>query len=444
MVLALAVFYCAHLFIYQIEIINVNLEKVIQYGKSKIVNQEKEAVYLKDFLKIKESLILTESDFLEVNLSEMKVYFYQGGSLKKEFPILVKGDPQDWGGSAAGFYQVVSKSKISYSIAAEVYMPYAIHYYGKYYLHGEPYYSDGGKRYSDATGGCIQLLDKDAKAIFNLAQKDMPLLVVDKENDRYHYLVTKNSQFPQISVESYLIADLDSGFVFAEKDSKEQLPTASLAKLMTAVVLSENVDLRKSIQITSKMLEGYGLTEGLDIGKSFRLVELLYPLLISSSNDAAVALSYFLSWNKTVKLMNEKAKAILMENTEFVGPGGFAAENVSTAQDLFYLVRYILNNRPPLLKITKGEEVQAFGEIRFQDLNNKNLFFEDPNFIGGKTGYIPSSKYNGIFIFRFPAENNSERRIAIILLGSTNLDDNSESLKNDTEKIIDWLKEDYF
>lgn len=444
LVLAMAACYTAIFYISQLEIINLNLEKAAQYARLEIVRPEKKEVYLKDFSALKENLILARSDFLEANLSQMKVYFYKAGVLEKEFPILVKGDPQGWGGSAAGFYQVISGNKISYSIVADVYMPYALRYYGKYYIHGEPYYPGGGKRYTDATGGCIQLSDESAKAIFNLAEIDMPFLVVDKENDNYSYLNKKSSQLPEISAESYLVADLDSGFVFAEKKSKEQWPTASLAKLMTAVVVAENVDLRKSIQITPEMLAGFGSTEGLTAGKSFRVVELFYPLLISSSNDAAQSLSYFLSWDRTVKLMNEKAKAILMENTEFVGPGGFSAENVSTAQDLFYLAKYILNNRPPLFQISKGEKVRAFGEVRFENLNNKNLFFEDPDFIGGKTGYLPASKHNGIFLFRFPIGSNLERRVVIVLLGSENLDSDIASLKSDTGKIINWLKENYF
>lgn len=334
-VLTLAVGYTAYFFIFQSRIINANLEKVIQYGKSEIVSWEKGVTYLKDFSKIRDDLVSAKTDFLEVNLARMEVYFYQAGVLKDEFPISAKGDPQGWGGSAAGLYRVISGNEISYSIAAEVYMPYALRYYGKYYIHGEPYFPSGAKRYSDATGGCIQLTDKDAKAIFNLTEIDMPVLVVDKENDNYHYLLKKNSQFPQVSAKTYLVADLDSGLVFTEKNAEEQLPIASLTKLMTAVVVAENVDLRKSVQINSSMLTAYGTTTGLDVGKNFRVVELFYPLLTESSNDAAQALSYFLSRQKTIKLINEKAKAILMTNTQFVTPDGFSAENVSTAQDLF-------------------------------------------------------------------------------------------------------------
>lgn len=310
--------------------------------------------------------------------------------------------------------------------------------YGKYYLHGEPYYPGGEKFISSVSGGCIRLSDKDAKDIYELAELDMPVLVIDKENDDYKYSNEKLSDFPEISARNYLAADLNSGFVFAKKNSKKQLPIASLAKLMTAVVVAENVDLRKSILVKPEMLEAEGAVQGLEAGKSFRPVELFYPLLIESSNDAAEVLSGFLGRKITIEMMQEKAKAILMEDTEFVDPDGSDISNVSTARDLFQLGRYILNNRPPLLEITKGDKVQSFGEVSFeiQGLQNKNIFSEDPNFVGGMTGSLLESKYNALFIFKFLAYNEKIRNVAIILLGS-------EDIKTDTQKIYKWLQDNY-
>ena len=215
---------------------------------------------------------------------------------------------------------------------------------------------------------------------------------------------------------------------------------ASLTKLMTANVVAENLDLKKSIMISKEMLDaGYGETKGLEAGKSFRLVELFYPLLIESSNDAAEALSYFLGRKKTIQLMNEKAKSILMEQTVFVDPSGFDPENVSTARDLFYLARYVLNVRPLFLEITKGKEVLSFGAVNFdiKEFWNKNVFINDPTFLGGKTGYTKAAKQTAIFIFRFSDKNNLERKIAITLLGSDNIE-------SDTQKIYIWLQNNYF
>jgi len=207
---------------------------------------------------------------------------------------------------------------------------------------------------------------------------------------------------------------------------------------MTAIVVAENVDLRKSILVKPEMLEAYGSTRGLEVGKSFRVVELFYPLLISSSNDAAEVLSGFLGRTKTIKMMNEKAKAILMKDTEFTDPHGLDPKNVSTARDLFQLARYITETRPPFWEITKGKEVWSFGKVRFdiKELWNKNVFINDPNFVGGKTGFLAQSKYNALFIFKFLTKDKKKRNIVVILLGS-------DDVQIDTQKIYRWLLENY-
>lgn len=410
------------------------------YALKNINNIKKTPVYLESFEDIKTEMILKEDDFLEINLPEMKVRIFKKGILEKEVPIVKKGEVQEWGGSAAGLYKIMSGNKLSFSLIAEVYMPYALRYYGKYYIHGEPYYPGGGKTQYDISGGCISLKDEDAKAIYELTEINMPVLVIDKARDNYKYEIKKIADFPELSAKSYLVADLDSGYVFAEKNSKSQLSLASITKLVTAIVVAENVDLKKSIWIQKEMLDaGYGSTKGLETGKSFRVVELFYPLLIESSNDAAEALSYFLGRKKTIQLMNEKAKSILMENTNLVDPSGFEPESVSTAQDLFYLARYVLNVRPLFLEISKGKKVLSFGEINFdiEEFWNKNIFINDPTFLGGKTGYTKSAKQTALFIFRFLDKDNTEHNIAIILLGSDNIE-------TDAQKIYIWLQNNYF
>ena len=408
---------------------------------------KKPAHYLEDLTPIKESLLLNEVSFLEIHLSDMKTRFYETGVLEKEVPILTKGDSKKWGGTPAGLYELKSKSWLAFSSISEVYMPYSLGFYGAYYIHGEPYYPGGRPVISKFSSGCIRLLDPDAKTIYKLMEKGMPVLVIDKENDDYEYQTTHPAEKePDISANNYLVADLDSGFVFIEKNPQVEAPIASLTKLMTATVVIENYDQRKSILVQPWMLTTYGSTQGLETGKEFRMGELLYPLLIESSNDASEVLSYFLGREKTIGLMNEKTKSILMEKTSFIDPSGLDAENVSTAQDLFYLARYILNNRIPLLKISRGERVTSFGKVYFdlESLKNKNIFFKHPNFVGGKTGLTAASEHMGLFIFRFPLETDNgiemERKIAIILLGSPT----SGNLEKDTQNILNWLKENYF
>jgi len=401
--------------------------------------EKDEPVFLKLFEDIGEEFISDNIDFLKVNLAEMKASLYKEGLLVKEAPIVTKGNVDNWGGSASGLYKVLSGNKSSFSIGSGVYMPYALHYYGKYYIHGIPYYPGGVKLDSLFSGGCLRLKDEDAEDIYGLTELDMPVLVIDKERDDYEYMKREITELPELSAKSYLIADLDSGYVFAEKDSSQLLPIASLTKLMTALVIVENVNLKRSILVEEKMLNGYGSTKELEAGKIFGVVELLYPLLIESSNDAAEIFTYFLGREKTIRLMNEKAKFILMNQTRFTDPSGFDPGNVSTAKDLFYLARYILNNRPPILEITKGNKVRSFGDISFdiEKFWNKNVFINDTTFVGGKTGFIQESKCTAIFIFRLSNQEGVERNIAIIILGA-------RRSKTDAQKAYMWLLDNYF
>ncbi|MDI6883216.1 MAG: L,D-transpeptidase family protein [Patescibacteria group bacterium] len=378
----------------------------------------------------------------------MKIKIYEKGDLLKEVPIFTKGDPERWGGTSLGVYKVLSKNKIAFSNLAQSWMPWAIHIDGKYYIHGDNWYSGGRIDISPITGGCVRLSNENAKEVYDFIQEGVPILVTDKgfENDDFQYSLFQNpTLFPELSAESYLVADLGSGFIFKEKDFQKQLPIASLTKLMTAIVIAERVDLRKSILAKKEMIEPFKIfnwfSPKLEIGREYKVIELFYPLLIESSNDVAEALGYFLGKEETVRLMEEKARAILMEKTNFADVTGISENNLSTTEDLFYLARYILSSRPTLLKISKREEVLTFGiSISFKELKNKNILFEYPNFLGGKTGYTKISKYTGIFILKFipkTTDSNQERVISIILLGS-------ESLEDDLQEIFQWFRENYF
>ena len=432
----LACFYLASFFIPR----TVKIETIPDLYASSWVPEIKESVpqpvYLKTIPDLKKDLISAKKDFLEINLDQMEVRVYQEGKVSKQVEIYRKGDIDSWGGTAAGLYEVTGKYRTAWSGVSEVYMPYTLHFYGKYYIHGQSYYPGGAKLISSVSGGCIRLLDQDAKEIYELVDEGATVLVIDKENSKHEYQLSE--ELPEVSAQSWLAADLDSGFVFGSQNPAEQYSIASLTKLMTAVVTAEKISLDKSIFASETMLEAYGSNEKLLNGQRYGIVELFYPLLIESSNDAGEILAGYLGRGNTIRLMNEKAEAILMKNTNFTDPTGFDIDNISTGQDLFQLARYIFNNRPPILAISRGGSVPSFRANRFEDedLWNKNIFSSDPNFVGGKTGYLPEIKNNGLFIFRFLNEDKEERNVVIIVL-------NSENSKNDTQKIYRWLGEEY-
>ena len=399
---------------------------------------QEEPFHLTIISDIKDDFIFNNKTFLAINLSGKKVKLYEEGELLEKIPILALGDIYNWGGTPVGLYNIMSKHRLAFSSIANVYMPYALRFYGKYFIHGQPFFPGGRQFISEISGGCVGVSNEDARSIFEFAELNMPVLIIDEKRDYFEFKGKNLSDFPEISAKSYLVVDLNSGFVFAEENSEKQLSIASLTKLMNAIVVAENIDLRRSIVVQQKMLKPRGFTKGIEAGRRFRVVELFYPLLIESSNDSAEILSGFLGRDRTIRKMNQKAEAILMKSTEFVDPHGLSLKNVSTAQDLFQLARYTLNVRQPLLEISRGNKVRSFGRVYFkiEELFNRNIFFNDPSFVGGKTGFLLQAKHSAIFIFRFSTYSEEIRNIAIILLGS-------ENNKVDTQRIYRWLLENY-
>ena len=385
----------------------------------------------------KEDLVKKKLDFLEINFPTSRIIKHKSGQPELEKNILTAGDPQGWGGTPAGLYNVLSKNEKSFSVSSSAYMPYAVHFYGKYFIHGEPYLATGDKIDSVYSGGCIRVADKDVQNIFTVSDVGLPVLVIDKDYVNRSF-IAKDLPKPKVSAKSFAVVDLESGVVLADKEAETKRPVASITKLMTAVVVAENIDLRKGVYVTDAMLEAYGTTAGLNNGGFYKVVELFHPLLTESSNDAAEVLTGFLGRETTINLMTEKAKSLFMADTSFADPSGFDKDNISTAKDLTFLARYIYNNRKPILDITAGRKVTTFGPMQFEvsNLVNKNSFKNDVGFIGGKTGFINDARNTGLFIFKMKNSLGEEFPVVVTVLGS-------ESLKQDTEKLLEWVEEEY-
>ena len=393
---------------------------------------------------IKDSLILQKKDFIEADLSDMRLKVYQKGEFFKEYPILVKGEEGKWGETPAGLFKIRLRQRNHFSSLGQVYMPWNMVFQGNYSIHGWPYYPDGTLTSRSFSSGCINLSTEDAEELFDIAEIGMPVLVLKKDfqNDGFIYNIPiEASKPPELTAKSYLAADLKNGFVFLEENPDLNLPIASVTKLMTALVSSEysllsfNQEMMSLIRITPEMVAPIGEIPDIKVGKRFSHFALFYPLLMSSSNDAAEALAISQNKNSFIKLMNERAQSLEMNATNFVDAYGYDEGNVSTVEDLFYLAKYLFNNRRWILDITKGEIFNNFGPISFRELKNLNLFYNEDEFIGGKVGSTPTAKKTGVFIFNLEVKDE-QKPIAIILLGS-------EDNKKDVELILSWIKSNF-
>jgi D-alanyl-D-alanine carboxypeptidase len=362
----------------------------------------------------------------------MALKVYNKEDILGDYPILRRGNPERWGGTASGLNKVNYKSDKWFSNTALVFMPNALNFYGKYYIHGEPFYPDGRKLITANSGGCVQIRADEAKIIYDLVQKGTPVLVIDKKNDGFEYPLKKATPFPVVSAKSYLVADLGSGTVLAQGNYDERRPIYDITQLMKGLVLSENADLNIEIEITPRILDPEKPVSGLEIGRKLMLGELFYPMLVESSESANKVLTAYLGKVNTLKYMNEKTAMMAMFDTSFVDTVGRDADNVSSAKDLFYLARYITNNIPLMWKMTKGQEVLSLPKANFSNLDNKNIFYKNPDFVGGKVG-----SDNALFVFRVPSGDGLWRRIVIILLGSGDLE-------GETNEVLSWVSENYF
>ncbi|GEM_PF-737266 len=377
-------------------------------------------------------------EFLKINTETRIIEYHKEGEVKEEFEVLNMVDREHWGGVPVGLYEVLSKEGVRFSSTTEVYMPFSVRFYGKYLIHGEPYYPSGAPYISQVSGGCIRVKNEKMEKLYDLLERGTPILVVPRENGEFHLQEKRAPAFPEVSAESFLVADADSGKVFAERDFREERSIASITKMMTAIVAIEQFATTQRITVRDYMLTGQGETEGIYPGRVFRIIDLLRPLLVESSNNAAMILSHLPGKEESIKRMNEKAEMIGMRNTEFVDPSGIEEGNISTAEDVYYLAYYILNSRVPFLNISSGTWTTNVNYQLFPNLVNKNIFYDDPAFVGGKSGFTNASKHTGFYIFNLEI-GGEEREVIFVLLGSRT----EKEIKDEIKGMIDWLQEAY-
>lgn len=391
---------------------------------------EQSALSNPDFFgKVKQQFIDDKADFIEADLSAMKLRVYKQGSLALEVPVETKGRPGSWWETPAGLYKVNSKEKAHFSGMGHVWMPWSMNFQGNFYIHGRTYHNDGTLSSALFTGGCIRLSTDDAKKVYDIINVGIPVLVFEHSfsSDNFSYA---DADVP-LTAPIYLAADLKNNHVFVAKESTKEVPIASLTKLMTALITTEYINLDGTASVPREALV-YTSKARLQAGQKYTIYQLLFPLLMESSNESAETIARFYGRTNFIKHMNEKAVSIGMMHTHFVDPSGAGADNTSTAEDLFMLAKYIYNNRSFVFDITSGKiKNSAYGSTGFADLGNFNDFIDNQYFVGGKNGKTTAAQETNITVFEFPV-GDAKRPIVTIVLDSPNE-------KTDAEKLVRYV-----
>lgn len=243
------------------------------------------------------------------------------------------------------------------------------------------------------------------------------------------YSVLPKSVVPVLSSKAYLVADLETGEVILEKNADVAHPLASVSKLMTALVAREKMDMQTIAVVSRDATKAYGGQGNLGSGEKIRLADLLFPLLMESSNDAAEVFADQFGHSKFMEEMNKKAIELSMFDTYYGDPSGLDPRNVSTPSDLLKLARYIYKKDPQIYDMTRVKQFSIKGHTWY----NKNALLLTAGFTGGKNGFIDQAKQTTVSLFDVSLARGGVRTVVVIVLKSDN--------KNgDVAKLLNYLK----
>ena len=196
----------------------------------------------------------------------------------------------------------------------------------------------------------------------------------------------KESQVSNVSATSYIVIEQSTNKILEGNNYDAQRSVASISKIMTAIVIIENISLDKIVVVPEEINKVYGSFVYLKVNEEVSIEKLLYALLLRSGNDAAVtlALSICKTIDEFVVLMNKKAEYLNLKDTYFNNPHGLDEEdggNISTAYDMAILYSYCMDNET-FAKIVSTKTYKTY--------NNKNRLLKNYDYCtGGKTGVAP-------------------------------------------------------
>jgi D-alanyl-D-alanine carboxypeptidase (penicillin-binding protein 5/6) len=206
---------------------------------------------------------------------------------------------------------------------------------------------------------------------------------------------------PEIRAAAAILADMDTGQVLYAHFPDKRRPVASVTKIMTALLVIERTDPTDVVTVSANAAgdgRSPGISElGLLEGEQVRVGELLYALMLQSANDAAIALAEHVSGsvNAFVADMNDRARRLGLQNTEFFSPNGLDDRGYSSARDLVAMTRAAYDH-PGFASVvaTRFHEVPSPGGVPPRMVQNRNvLLWLYPGAVGVKTGFTSAAGF---------------------------------------------------
>ena len=248
-------------------------------------------------------------------------------------------------------------------------------------------------------------------------------------------------QPPEIAARQYILIDLASNQVLAERDADSQADPASLTKLMTAYLVfnalrDKKLALEQTLPVSRRAWServGGGSLMFIDTTMNPKVSELLRGMIVQSGNDASVALAEGVagSVEAFVAMMNRQAQAWGLKNTQFKNVAGLSeAGHYSSTRDVATVAARIITEHPDFYPLY-GLRQYTYNNIR-QD-NRNMLLGRDGSVDGMKTGYTEAAGYC-LVASAVRDMPNGKRRLLSVVLGTSS----REARAAESQKLLNW------
>lgn len=230
-------------------------------------------------------------------------------------------------------------------------------------------------------------------------------------------IVHAENSLDALNVKSALLMEADSGEILFEKNPDEQLPIASVTKIMTMLLIMEAIDSGKiklddMVTVSERAMSMGGSTMFLETGEELSVSDMLKGIAVASANDGAVAMAEYISGSEEafVELMNKRAKELGMANTNFVNTNGLDDDNhYSSARDVAIMSRELIGHEKILEYTTIWMDSLRDGKFQLANTNKLIRFYSGAN--GLKTG----STSKAMCCLSATAKRNDMQLIAVVL-----------------------------
>ncbi len=245
----------------------------------------------------------------------------------------------------------------------------------------------------------------------------------------------------EVQAKSAVLMDADSGKVLFAQSAEQELPPASVTKVMTMLLILEGVEqgrisLDDAVTVSENAASMGGSQMYLEPGEQHTVEELLMGVAMVSANDGCVALAEHLcgSVEIFVEKMNSRARELGMKNSNFVNTNGLPAENhYSSAYDIAVMTSELLHHESSHEWLTKKQAIVKIGlpskEKDFELINTNKLLYQYEGALGVKTGFTQDA----MFCLSGAAERDGMRLVAVVLGAET-----SAIRFAETKKLLDY------